>query len=160
MNKIMIITEYYEGEYECRGEVYQNTIILNLDKLDALSKLKIETSLLAKWQKEEDFYIDPINDEDWSFEDIMESLYSFRVMDSFHNGQQNISTIELDKKTDDDVKKIIYAIKDKKTSGQTVFLEKILRKSFTENEINDVVVTDKFSLEIKTSLFLNDNNIS
>jgi hypothetical protein len=156
ISKILVIQEYYEGEYECRGERYTNGVIFNLTKLNELSKLKIETSLAAEWKIKLNEEIEPMNGESFSFEDLQEDLCcdeNIITVEGQYNGEITENTFDIEDISQEDLAIIQDCVSSVNTYTATQF-EENLSKYFSAEELKECNITEKISVLEHLQLFI------
>lgn len=152
--RILYIEEYYEGEYECRGEKYKTVHIYDLDKLNALSKKVIEERLLESWLEKLGDDISPMNGNSWSFEDIQEEIAcgNFDSVEDEYMGELIINDIDFTKSNfQDKLNQLYKSYNDVNKYGQLVY-EKALLTMFTEEELKSCRVDENIKFNVVVSV--------
>lgn len=163
IKRVVVVYEEYQGEAESYNLVFSAFSIYDADKLDAVSKYVLENGLIEKMKEKHGEDIEPMNESEWSFDDIEEEIYhtdEYEKLSQREDYTLDVRTFDLNEKT----LKEIYSIYKNHKSTNSQFssgeYENILQSFFTKNQIKDFDLTNKFDFEIieKVSLKLNDSN--
>jgi hypothetical protein len=156
VSQILVIHEYYEGEYECRGERYTNGVIFNLTKLNELSKEKIEKTLASEWKAKLNEDIEPMNGESFSFEDIQEDLCcdkNVTTIENQYNGELTENIFDIENISQESLVIIKNCVEANNKYTATKF-EENLSKYFSKEELNECNITEKISVLEHLQLFI------
>ncbi len=153
---ILWIHEYSEGEYECRGERYNEMVVFDLGKLNTLSKETIENKLLEEWTDKHG-EIEPLNGSDWSFEDILEEIEvgEYESISQRYKGELTQESIDLTKDSDLEKMESFYKLfNDSETSYTNLVIMEVLENFFSKEEIESCNITSKIDFKTQISVSL------
>ncbi len=162
INKVLVIEEQFEGQFECRGEKTQSLVVFNLDKLDAISKSLIESRFLKEWTEKHNEEIDMMNGVDWSFEDFEEEI-SLTLKDNETLFHREIKTFDLTRFSE--VNKFLrmmsnYNEKLKLRDSQpSDYVNEHMLKYFSEADLESADITGSIEIKNKTESELFIHNI-
>lgn len=159
IKNVLIIKEQFVGKYECRGEFYHSITVFDLDKLNAISKTLIEDRYFKEWSEKYGEVIEPMNLVDWSFEDFIEEMTSFKENSFFDH--RNIETFDLNNEDEkvNFLKELHSFVTDKKHNDpsechySTVFMPTF----FSDEQIKSCDITDQISISDATLIEANIN---
>lgn len=159
--KVLVVKEQYEGEYECRGEVTNSLSLYNLDKLNALSKIKIEGGLLEKWEKEAGEELEPLNGKEYSFEDIQEAIAigDYPTVETYNNGTLEIDIIDFEDTSEKEIEQLKMEMLQSSKYNQTIFENEVLSTFFSNEEIASCCVREKLKIKPIYAVLLEDEVI-
>lgn len=151
--ELLVINESFSGEYECRGENYSDTLVLDKEKLNIAAKRAVE-KLLPEWIKQHGD-VEPVNNVDWSWEDLWEDFCtdpSYQLYEYTRNeGEQYIEEVDLVGSKDRDLVNVFEYLREG-NSGFEMQFEEFLNKYLTQEEIDDATVNINFQSTITATV--------
>ncbi len=158
--RILLVEESSVGECELRGKEYRSILILDLDKLDALSLAYIEkNNLMEEWGGSE---AEPMNDVAFGFEDLYEHISDeFEEVD-LRDFDQELRWLDLS--DEKDLETLSKAIKnnDEESSvcddTDAVFRENELNYLFSKEEIDSMLLNRTLEFKINSVVEINFGN--
>ena len=183
--KILVVVEKSTGEYELRGEKFSSILFIDLSKLNEISKgIILKGKLQQKWADDCDCSlgdITPMDDVDWSFDDILESnILSGENYKVIHEKESSIhefnrTTSEFDISDEVDLHKFkikvdeCLSVRGSTVAIDSVFMETYLSPTFSNAEIDSFNITSSISVEnevisniivgVKSYLVQTENNV-